>query len=346
MMMHCARVRDHGDADQLLLEQTPVPEPASGEVRVRLMASALNHLDLWVRKGVAGHRFPLPLIPGCDGAGIVEACGDGVAPRWQGREVVLIPGICCGECRRCLAGDDMLCPDYGILGETRDGTCAETIVVPECQLLEKPEGVSWQQAAALPLSSLTAYSMLVKAQLNPGETLLVIAAGSGVGTMAIQLGLLMGARVLATGSTGEKRSRALDLGAEHAIDPSDPQWARQVKELTAGEGADVVFENVGEATFQNSLLALAKGGRLVTCGATTGSQVTVELKRLFFKNQQIIGSTMGRREDLTRLLSLQQQGKIHAVIDSEFPLQELHAAHQRMESRNSFGKIVITPWQD
>jgi NADPH:quinone reductase-like Zn-dependent oxidoreductase len=130
--------------------------------------------------------------------------------------------------------------------------------------------------------------------------------------------------VLATGSTGEKRSRALDLGAEHAIDPSDPQWARQVKELTAGEGADVVFENVGEATFQNSLLALAKGGRLVTCGATTGSQVTVELKRLFFKNQQIIGSTMGRREDLTRLLSLQQQGKIHAVIDSEYPLQELH----------------------
>ena len=346
MQMHCAQVREHGDVDHLLLEQVPIEQPATDEVRVRLRASALNHLDLWVRKGVPGHRFPLPLIPGCDGAGVVEAVGDGVDEAWIGREVVLIPGVSCGHCTHCRDGNDMLCPEYGILGETRHGTCAETIVVPERQLLDRPEGISWEQAAALPLSALTAWSMLRKARLTTGDTLLVIAAGSGVGTMAIQLGKLLGARIIATGSSSAKRQLAKDLGASHTIDPADPNWWKEVKSQSDGEGADVVFENVGQSTFEGSLRALARGGRLVTCGATSGSQVKVELNRLFFKNQQIIGSTMGRRDDLNRLLRLQQQGLIEPVIDSTFPLQQIRTAHQRMESRESCGKIVITPWKD
>lgn len=346
MTMHCAQVREHGGLDQLLLEQVPIEQPAIGEVRVRLRASALNHLDLWVRKGVAGHRFPLPLIPGCDGAGVVEALGEGTDQKWLGRDVVLIPGLSCGLCGRCRDGDDMLCPEYGILGETRNGTCAETIIVAERQLLDRPEGISWEQAAALPLSALTAWSMLRKARLTAGDTLLVIAAGSGVGTMAIQLGQLLGARIIATGSSAAKRQLAEKLGATQTLDPADPDWWKEVKSHTDGQGADVIFENVGHSTFEGSLKALARGGRLVTCGATSGSQVTVELNRLFFKNQQIIGSTMGRRSDLTRLLRLQQQRKIEPVIDSTFSLKQIHSAHQRMESRQSCGKIVITPWKE
>ena len=342
MTMLCARVRNHGGPDNLLLEQTDVPQPSAGEVRVRLKAAALNHLDLWVRKGVPGHQFPLPLIPGCDGAGIVEAVGPGVSDQQIGTEGVLAPGISCGECDRCLAGNDMLCAGYGILGETRDGTCAEAIIVPQAQLLPRPEGISWNESAAFCLSALTAWSMLQKAQLEAGETLLVIAGASGVGTMAIQMGVLLGARVIATGSTEAKRELALQLGASDSIDSTDETWWRSVKELTGGAGADVVFENVGAATWEGSNRSLAWGGRIVTCGATSGSEVTVELKRLFFKNQQIIGSTMGKRQDLVGLLELLQNGKLTCVIDSVHSLEDLHEAHRRMEQRESAGKIVIS----
>ncbi|MGE4632790.1 MAG: zinc-binding dehydrogenase [Planctomycetota bacterium] len=342
MTMLCARVREHGGPDQLLIETTDVPEPGPGEVRVRLKAAALNHLDLWVRKGVDGHQFPLPLIPGCDGAGIVEAIGEGVAPTHLESEVVLAPGLSCGVCVRCAAGDDMLCSEYGILGETRDGTCAEAVVVPEAQLLARPAGISWHECAAFPLSALTAWSMLQKAQLKRGETLLVIAGASGVGTMAIQMGTLLGARVVATGSTESKRTLAEQLGASETIDSTDETWWRSLKKITSGAGADVIFENVGETTWESSLRSLAWGGRIVTCGATSGSNVSIDLKRLFFKNQQIIGSTMGRRQDLHRLLKLQQQEQLRSVIDSVYTLEDLHAAHQRMEQRESAGKIVIS----
>lgn len=341
MTMLCARVREHGGLDHLLLEQSEIPEPGPGEVRVRLKAAALNHLDLWVRKGVSGHQFPLPLIPGCDGAGIVEAIGEGVSDTHLDTEVVLAPGLSCGVCARCAAGDDMLCSEYGILGETRDGTCAEAVVVPEAQLLARPAGISWQECAAFPLSALTAWSMLQKANLNRGETLLVIAGASGVGTMAIQMGVLLGARVFATGSTEAKRKLAEDLGASETLDSTDDEWWRSLKKLTSGSGADVIFENVGEATWQSSLRSLASGGRIVTCGATSGSNVSIELKRLFFRNQQIIGSTMGRRQDLHRLLKLQQQNQLRSVIDSVHALEDLHAAHRRLEQREAAGKIVI-----
>lgn len=341
MTMLCARVRDHGGPEKLLIEQAEIPEPQSGEVRVRLKAAALNHLDLWVRKGVPGHQFPLPLIPGCDGAGIVEAVGPGVSREQLHREVVLAPGLSCGNCKRCLDGNDMLCPHYGILGETRDGTCAETVIVPEQQLFPRPVGISWHESAGFCLSALTAWSMLQKANLSRDDSLLVIAGASGVGTMAIQMGRLLGARVLATGSTDAKRNLAQQLGAHETIDSTDETWWKSVKDLTQGQGVDVVFENVGSATWEASNRSLAWGGRLVTCGATTGSEVSIELKRLFFKNQQIIGSTMGRKQDLVRLLKLLASGKVKTVIDSVHSLDNLHAAHQRMEKREAAGKIII-----
>ncbi|MGE4620126.1 MAG: zinc-binding dehydrogenase [Planctomycetota bacterium] len=341
MTMLCARIKKHGGLDQIHMEQIDEPQPGPGEVRVRLQAAALNHLDLWVRKGVPGHRFPLPMIPGCDGAGIVDAVGPSVSKDHIDREVVLAPGVACGHCRRCLSGHDMLCPQYGILGETRNGTCAEAIVVPEAQLLSRPNGISWEECAAFPLSALTAWSMLQKAQLCRGETILVIAGASGVGSMAIQMGVLFGARVIATGSNEQKRSLARDLGATETIDSKDPDWWKPLRQMTAGEGPDVVFENVGSDTWEGSTRSLAKGGRIVTCGATSGSQVSIELKRLFFKNQQIIGSTMGKRTDLIRLLELQQNGQLRSVIDSVHPLKNLQQAHQRMEQRQSAGKIVI-----
>ncbi len=339
--MRCAIVREHGDLQKLLLESTPLPQPGPGEVRVRLKAAALNHLDLWVRKGVPGHRFPLPMIPGCDGAGIVEAIGDGVDHDQLDRQVTLAPGLSCGKCRRCSAGDDNLCEHYGILGETRNGTCAEAIVVPQEQLLPRPTGISWEEAAAFPLSALTASSMLEKARLRADETLLVIAGASGVGSMAIQMGAKLGARVIATGSSKAKRQLATDLGAHEVIDSTDSHWWKSLRGLTAGQGPDVIFENVGKDTWEGSTRSLARGGRIVTCGATSGSAVEIELKRIFFKNQQIIGSTMGRRSELPGLIDQQQRGVLRPILDSTFTLEQLPEAHHRLESRQSIGKIAI-----
>ena len=340
--MTAALVEEHGGPEKLLLVQRPVPQPAAGEVLVEIKAMALNHLDLWVRRGVSGHRFPLPIIPGCDGAGIVVSVGDGVDEKVVGDEVVLAPGVSCGRCQGCLRGDDHLCGNYGILGETRDGTCASFVTVPASNLIRKPTGISWEEAAAFPLVALTSWTMLTrKARLKAGETLLVIAAGSGVGSMAVQMGNILGARVLATAGSEKKRSKAKELGAEVTIDHSNEDWGREVKKLTASKGADVVFENVGSATWKNSMRSVARGGRIVTCGATTGGEVSLDLKALFFKNIAIFGSTMGRRGDLHSLTRLQERGLLKAIVADTFPLEKIHEAHARLESRDVFGKVVV-----
>ncbi|OUU25063.1 MAG: hypothetical protein CBC13_02525 [Planctomycetia bacterium TMED53] len=334
-------IEKHGGQEALSFQDSDIPEPGPGEVRVKLKTMALNHLDLWVRRGVQGHRFPLPIVPGCDGAGIIDAVGEGVPKELLNMETLFSPGFSCGQCQHCMNNDDPLCAKYGILGETCDGTCSEFVIVRQQQCLPKPSSVSWEEAAAFPLSSVTSASMLEKANLKTGETLLVIAGTSGVGSMAVQMGKMRGSHVIATGSTEEKRDKAIDLGADHTIDPSQEQWWKTVKQITNGNGADVIFENVGEATWEQSLLALAKGGRLTTCGATTGSTVSIELKRLFFKNQQIIGSTMGSRKLLKDLLEPFAQRKLVPLIDGVYPFKDLVAAHERMESRQSIGKIVI-----
>lgn len=343
--MRVVRIREHGGLDKLLFEEAPVPTPGPGEVRVAIRAAGLNHLDTWVRRGVPGHVFPLPLVPGCDGAGVVDAVGPGVTARKTGERVVLAPGHSCGVCRACAAGNDHLCRAYGIFGETRDGTCAPFVVVPERNALPLPANVSFETAAAFPLVYLTAWHMLAaRAELRPGETVLVHAAGSGVSTAAIQIAKLLGAgRVLATTSTSEKAARAKAIGADDVIDYAKEDFTARVRELTGRAGVDVVIDHVGASTFAGSLKVLAKGGRVVTCGATSGPKVEVHMNLVFFKSLSILGSTMGSLGEVHEVLAHVAAGRLAPVIDSVLPLERIAEAHRRLEGRDVFGKIVLVP---
>jgi NADPH:quinone reductase-like Zn-dependent oxidoreductase len=296
-----------------------------------------------VRRGVPGHTFPLPIVPGCDGAGVIEALGAGVEGLAPGQRVLIAPGVVRGDDAQTALGLDQLSPGYGIFGETCDGTCAEWIAIPARNALPIPDALAFEQAAAFPLVSLTAWNMVVRrALVEPGERVLVHAAGSGVSSMAIQIAKLAGARqVIATTSSAAKADRARALGADEVVDYRDPQWSRQVKRLSAG-GVDVVVDHVGEATFSDSLKVLVRGGRYVFCGATTGAQASVPLNLVFFKNLSVLGSTMGRLGDLHRLLELVVAGKLEPIVDRVLPLSEVREAHRLLETRQVFGKLVLT----
>lgn len=342
--MRAVVVHEHGGLDALRLEKVEPPVAGPGEVEVEVRASGLNHLDLWVRRGVPGHRFPLPMIPGCDGAGVVTAAGAGVSGVQVGDDVVLAPGHSCGRCVPCSEGRDNLCRHYGIFGETRDGTNAERVVVPAVNALPKPEGLTFEEAAALPLVFLTAWTMLVdRAHLRAGERVLVHAAGSGVGSAAIQIAKLWGATVIATASTQSKRDRALELGADHAVDYTQEGWPKEVFGLSSKQGMDVVVEHTGAATFAGSLRCLNKGGRLVLCGATSAPEVTIDLRPVFFKSWSILGSTMGSRGSVHRILQLAGEGRLRPVIDRTLPLSEVQEAHRLLEDRKQFGKVILIP---
>jgi len=329
--MRAVRIAEHGSFDTLKIEEIPVPEPNSDEVRVRVKAAALNHLDTWVRRGVEGFRFPLPIIPGCDGAGVIDAVGDAAHGLEPGMEVILSPGI-----------GHPLDRDYGILGETRDGTCCEFIVVPREGCIPKPEGLDWDAAAAFPLTFLTAWGMLVrKARIEPGEWVLVHAAGSGVGIASMEICKLYGCRVIATASTEEKRARALEQGAEHAI-PYEG-FEKAARSITGRKGVDVVVDHVGPSTWNGSVACLRKGGRLVTCGGTSGHEITFDVRHLFFKSLSFLGNTMGTLEDLKRIVEHVGAGRMAPVIDSRFPLERIADAHRRLAERAVFGKVIVTP---
>jgi NADPH:quinone reductase-like Zn-dependent oxidoreductase len=335
-------IREHGDYDRLLIEDRPVPEPAPGEVRVAVHAAALNHLDTWVRRGVPGHAFPLPMTPGCDGAGIVDKVGEGVSNVKVGDRVVLAPGTSCQVCDACVSGQDSLCRFYGILGETRDGTCAEFITVPARNCLAMPEGQDFTMAAAWPLTFLTAWHMLTRRLgLRPGQTILVHAAGSGVSTAAIAMAKLLGATVIATAGTDEKCNRALGLGADHAINYELGDFAPAVRKFTNKRGVDAVVNHVGAKTFETDIRVLAKGGSLVTCGATAGFEMKTDFRLIYFKSLSILGSTMGSLGELHELSRLIQLGKLQPVIDSVFPLDSVRDAHRRLGERAVFGKVVL-----
>lgn len=341
--MRAVVITEHGGYEQCQLIERPMPEPGPGEVRVALRAAGCNQLDTWVRRGVPGHTFPLPIIPGSDGAGVIDALGEGVESLSVGDEVVVLPGLSCGECAHCLAWKDPLCAKYEILGESRNGTCAEYIVLSERNVATKPENLDFAGAACISLVFMTAWSMLIdKARLQSGETVLVQAGASGVGSAAIQIAALHGARVLATAGSAEKCRLAESLGAEVAIDYRQQDFASEVRALVGPEGVDVVIEHVGAETFAGSMRCLGRGGRLVTCGATTGAEVEVNLRRLFFKNQAVIGSTMGSRGDLLRILELFAAGKLRPVLGQVLPLAEVGRAHELLESRGVLGKIVLT----
>lgn len=343
--MRCVVIREHGSYDKLLFEEREVPTPGPGEVRIAVKAAGINHLDAWVRRGVPGHAFPLPMVPGCDGAGVIDALGAGVAGVAEGQRVLIAPGVTEGDDDCTAAGNDHLSPRYGIFGETRDGTCAEFVVVPARNAIPFADHISFEDAAAFPLATLTAWNMVVRrARLEPGETVLIHAAGSGVSTAAIQIARLSGAaKILTTTSSEAKADRARALGADEVIDYTDPAWSKQVKSLTDGRGVDVVVDHVGEATFGASLKTLVRGGRYVFCGATTGAQAALHLNLVFFKNLAVLGSTMGSIGDMHRLVRLLEAGKLQPIVDAVLPLDEVGEAHRRLEAREVFGKLVLTP---
>jgi len=336
-------IREHGGPEVLRLEEVPVPEVPPGHVRVRIRAAAMNHLDLWVRRGPAG-RWPLPLIPGSDGAGVVEAVGEGVTGVQVGDEVTLSPGISCGQCPACLRGNDNLCPQYGLLGARRNGTNAEFVVVPAVNVLPKPANLTFEEAAAFPLVFLTAWNMLVtQARVRPGEDVVVWGAGSGVGSAGIQIAKAHHARVIAIAGDDWKLERARALGADEGINYKREDVADRVRELTGGKGADVVLDHVGAATWEVSLRSLRRGGRLVLCGATTGSVVQTDIRYIFGKAVTVYGTYMGGKWELWELLPLIERGVLKPVVDRVFPLSEVQEAHAFLEAGQQFGKVVLVP---
>ncbi len=338
------RVARHGGPEVLEWGELPDPEPRPDEVVVRVRACALNRLDLWLRNGVPGHRFPLPLVPGSEIAGDVERAGVAAADVEPGTPVLVAPGLSCGLCDRCVAGDDMYCRHYGIFGEHRDGGYAERVAVPRRNLLPLPKGLSYVEAAALPLVFLTAWHMLVsRARLQALEDVLIHAAGSGVSSAGIQIAKLLGARhVIATAGSAAKLEKAIELGATHAIDYRERDFADRVREITGRKGVEVVLDHVGGEVFERSFRALAWGGRVVLCGATAGADATVNLRAVFFKSLSILGSTMGSLAELRRILEFVEAGRLRPVIDRTLPLEEAPAAQAALERREQFGKIVLT----
>lgn len=341
--MNAIRVEAHGGVERLLRLSLPTPEPGPAQVRVQVKAVALNHLDLWVRRGVPGHRFPLPLVPGSDIAGVVEALGAGVDEAWLGRRVALYPASSCGRCAACVRGQQNRCRLFAIRGEGQDGGCAEYVIAGVEDLLPLPEDLGLVDAAAIPLATLTAWHMLARARARSGEVVLVLAGSSGVGAAAIRVANALGCRVYATAGTDEKRDFALDQGAQ-AVLPHEAgfDFARALKQRTDGRGADVVVEHTGAATMERSLRALAWGGRLVTCGATTGAEAKLDLRALFFKQQELIGSTMGNRGDMLDIWTHVAAGRLRAAVSQILPMRQIAEAHTRLESGLVLGKVVLT----
>jgi NADPH:quinone reductase-like Zn-dependent oxidoreductase len=340
--MRAILIPKHGGPEVLQYAEIADPKPGPNEVLVRVHACALNRLDLWVRQGLNGVTFPLPLVPGSDIAGEVAGVGELATRVRPGDKVVLAPGVSCGQCAACAAGKDNECRKYTPLGYARNGGCAEYVLAPEANVLPMPAGLSFEEAAAVPLVFLTAWHMLVaRARLQPGEEVLILGAGSGVGSAAIQIAKLTGARVIATAGSSAKLDKARELGADELINHAQQKISEEVRRLTGKRGVDVVFEHVGTATWEQSILSLAIGGRLVTCGATTGFAAQLDLRYLFARQLSLLGSYMGSRAELYTVLKLVGEKRLHPVIDCVFPLAEAVQAHRRMEQREQFGKIVL-----
>ncbi|RMD94231.1 MAG: alcohol dehydrogenase [Calditrichaeota bacterium] len=341
--MQAVVIHEHGDEEKLELSEMPVPEIADDEVLVEVKAVALNHLDIWVRKGWPGLKLSFPHILGSDVAGVIARVSKLVKNVKEGDKVLLAPGWGCGHCQECLAGLDNYCVHYKILGESVQGGYARYVKAPAENAFAIPEGLDFTQAAAIPLVFLTAWHMVVdQARVQPGETALVLAAGSGVGSAAIQIAKLYGAEVIATASTEAKLNKAKELGADHTINYQTEDFLQKVREITANRGVDVVIEHVGKATWEKSIKALVKGGRLVTCGATTGYDPVTDLRYVFFKGLKIFGNFMGRKAGLKQTLQFFPE-KLKPVVDIALPLKEAKQAHQRLENRQQFGKVVLLP---
>lgn len=340
--MKAVLIYEHGGIDKLRYEDVDEPSCGAKDVCVRVKACALNHLDVWVRRGLPSLRLKYPHILGSDIAGVIESIGNEVTNVKPGDKIVVNPGMSCGCCEACLSGRDNFCPKYGIVGENMNGGYAEFICVPEQNVAQQPSNLSFEEAASIPLVFMTAWQLLERAQIKSGEWVLVHAAGSGVGSAAIQLAKIMGARVMTTASSDEKLEKAKSLGADYGINYAKTDFSDEVRSLTEKKGADVILDHVGKDTFEKNIACLAWGGRLVLCGASTGLMAQINLAYVFFKQLSILGSTMSSKSRIFPVLKLAQEGKIKPVLDSVYPLKDVQAAHKRMEKRELFGKIVLT----
>jgi NADPH:quinone reductase-like Zn-dependent oxidoreductase len=341
--LKAVRIHEHGNIDQLRYEEAPEPKLiSSGDAIVNLRAASLNRIDIWNRRGLTGMQFPFPHILGADGAGLVIEVGEQVKNIKPGDAVCLYPPSGCGRCEFCATDRDFMCIHLRVLGEREDGTYADYVRVPARNCFPIPPGFSFEEAAAFPLVYITLWRMLVThAKLKPGEHVLILGIGGGVATAALQVAAHLGTHIIVTSSSDEKIAKAAALGAEHGINYKTADFSKEVRRLTDKRGVDVVVDCVGGESWVKSLASLAKGGRLVTCGATAGATPQTDIRRIFWNNLKIYGSTLGSREELRQVLNFMDTSQTKPIIDQVFPLKYAAAAQQRMEEGKQFGKIVL-----
>lgn len=333
---------EHGGPEKLIFGDLPAPEPARDEVLVKVKTCALNHLDIWVRNGMPAYSVKLPHVLGSDVSGEIAAVGPGVSGFSAGQRVIVAPGVSCWDCEWCFSGRDNLCRNYSILGAKLHGGYAELVKVKARDCIPLPDGLSFEDAAAFPLTFLTAWHMLItRARILPGQTILVLGAGSGVGVAAIQIAKLTGLHIIAVAGNDNKCEQAKQLGAGETINYSSEDFSRKARQLTGGEGVDVVFEHTGPDTWGKSLISLKTGGTLVTCGNTSGPIAQLDLRYLFGRELTVLGNRMGTKAELLAIVKLVGQGKLKPIIARIFPLKEAMEAHKYLESRQNFGKVVL-----
>jgi len=342
--VRAVQFRAHGDRDVIAYDDYPEPTAGRGEVLVDVRAAAVNHLDVWTRRGLPGIDLQMPHVPGSDAAGVVREVGDGVSRFAPGDRVAVSAGVSCGACEFCRHGEPSMCVDYHLLGEHVEGVHAERVAVPADNLVAVPDGVDWTVAGSASLVFQTAWRMLVtRGELRPGESILVLGASGGVGHAAVQIADHVGAEVIATASSEAKLSYAAELGADHTVDYEATDFADEVRSLTDGRGVDVVVDHVGAATWRDSLRSLAKGGRLLTCGATTGGSPETDVNRIFWNQLKVIGSTMATPGETDDVLELVWDGTFEPRIREVLPMSETARAHELLENREGFGKVVLKP---
>lgn len=340
--MKAVRIHQFGGPEVLQYEDVPDPQPRKDQVLVRVRACSLNHLDLWVRKGLPGVR--LPHILGSDVAGEVVETGEYVTDIKAGKRVIVAPMHFCGRCAKCLAGQQNQCREFTVLGNAVDGGDCELIAVPAMNIIPIPDSLDFSQAASVPLVFVTAWHMLVGlAGVRPGQTVLVLGGSSGVGIAAIQIAKMFHCRVITTAGNDAKLEKAHALGADHGINHYRQKISEEVRKITNREGVDIMVEHVGAATWDESLRSLKTGGTLVTCGATTGPDVKIDLRHLFARQLRLLGSYMGTMVELNEVLGHVFAGRLKPVLDRTFPLSDIRAAHEYLEKSQMFGKVVVNP---
>ena len=342
--MKAVRIYEHGGTDKLIYEDLPQPNCTPDKVKIQIKASALNHLDIWVRIGFPRLPIPIPIILGSDGSGTIVEVGDNINTYHTGEDVVIQPGTFCRKCQNCNHGRENYCQEYGILGETENGTQADYIVLDPINIHSKPDNLSYEEAASMPLVFMTAYQMLIKrAKLQSSETVLVYGGTSGVGSAAIQISRELGAQVIATAGNDDKCQYSKNVGAHHVVNHNQDNWLDEVRNITKTNGINVVFEHIGSATWEQSKRILSKGGRIITCGATTGPDVNINLVHLFMKQQSILGSTMGSISAFKEVMDKIEDGKYTPMIDKVIRMENIRDAHEYIENRMQRGKVVIVP---